>query len=316
MKKQKRIFEVVMSMLPSTGNQLIYKDLLYLNDNFQSDYGAPNAPKGYQDVPVKLMFTMVVFCIKGRLQVRLNLKEYAVGANDLLVITPGTILDKMEAAEGTQTGVIAAAYSDFHKMPNNSLDLQLRQEILTQPNVVHLSDRHMDRFVECYHMLRDTISDTTMTYHEEALNGYMQVMEAYWVNELMANRREAPTKRITRNEEIFYRFLSDVQRHYFEQRTVAFYADKACLSPKYLGQVVTKVSGRHPLDWIRDYIILDAKAMILSNEYSILQISEALGFPNSSFFGKYFKEAVGCSPGQFRNKKFSLKDNGKNTSES
>ena len=84
-------------------------------------------------------------------------------------------------------------------------------------------------------------------------------------------------------------------------REVSFYASKLCITPKYLGVVVAQVSGRRPLEWIRDYVILDAKAMLLSREYSIQQISQILNFPNPSFFSKYFREAVGCSPSKFLN---------------
>ena len=84
-------------------------------------------------------------------------------------------------------------------------------------------------------------------------------------------------------------------------REVSYYADKLCITPKYLGVVVSQVSKRRPLDWIRDYVILDAKAMLLTREYSIQQISQMLNFPNPSFFSKYFREAVGYSPSKFLN---------------
>ena len=80
---------------------------------------------------------------------------------------------------------------------------------------------------------------------------------------------------------------------------MAFYAEKMCITPKYLSVVVSKASHRKPSDWIRDYVILDAKAMILSGEYTIQQVSDLLHFANPSFFGRYFKDAVGCAPGKF-----------------
>lgn len=75
-----------------------------------------------------------------------------------------------------------------------------------------------------------------------------------------------------------------------------FYADRLCLTPKYLSQVVHAVSGRHAGDWIRDYVILEAKALLKSGQYTIQQVSDMLNFANQSFFGVYFKKAVGCSP--------------------
>ena len=100
----------------------------------------------------------------------------------------------------------------------------------------------------------------------------------------------------SRKKLIFDRFLEELRQHYATQRSVQFYADRLCLTPKYLSQVVHAVSGRHAGDWIRDYVILEAKALLKSGQYTIQQVSDMLNFANQSFFGVYFKKAVGCSP--------------------
>jgi AraC-like DNA-binding protein len=63
------------------------------------------------------------------------------------------------------------------------------------------------------------------------------------------------------------------------------------------------VSGRHPTDWIRDYVLLNAKALLRNEDLSVQQVSDMLAFPNPSFFGKFFKEHVGCTPGEYQNQK-------------
>ncbi len=73
-----------------------------------------------------------------------------------------------------------------------------------------------------------------------------------------------------------------------------------CLTPKYLSQVVYAVSGRYAGEWIRDYVILEAKALLKSGQYTIQQVSDMLNFANQPFFGVYFKKAVGCSPTAYR----------------
>ena len=77
---------------------------------------------------------------------------------------------------------------------------------------------------------------------------------------------------------------------------------KLCVTSKYLSQVVHKVSGRFAGDWITDFVILEAKALLKSRKYTVQQIADKLNFANQSFFGKYFKEKVGCSPTEYQNK--------------
>ena len=64
--------------------------------------------------------------------------------------------------------------------------------------------------------------------------------------------------------------------------------------------MIYKESGKHAKDWIRDFVIKDAKTMLKSGNYTVQEVSETLHFANQSFFGKYFKEAVGCSPKMFK----------------
>jgi len=51
-----------------------------------------------------------------------------------------------------------------------------------------------------------------------------------------------------------------------------------------------------PVEWIRDYVMLDAKALLKSGKYTVQQVSDMLNFPNQSFFGTYFKKESGISP--------------------
>lgn len=65
---------------------------------------------------------------------------------------------------------------------------------------------------------------------------------------------------------------------------------------KYLSQVIKSVTGRLAGEWISEYVILEAKALLKSNKYTVQQVCDMLNFANQSFFGKYFKRKTGMSP--------------------
>ena len=116
----------------------------------------------------------------------------------------------------------------------------------------------------------------------------------------MANHHRQQLKHVeNRQQLLFEKFLEQVQTHYTEHRSVGFYAEQLCLTPKYLSQVILKASGRYANDWIRDYVILEAKALLKSGRYTVQQVGDLLNFPNASFFGRYFKAVVGCSPRRY-----------------
>lgn len=94
--------------------------------------------------------------------------------------------------------------------------------------------------------------------------------------------------------------MDAIQKHYKTERSVNFYANKLFLTAKYLSKVVQENSGKTATNWIDDYVILEAKALLNSSKLTIQQISDELNFPSQSFFGKYFKRKVGMSPKEYR----------------
>jgi YesN/AraC family two-component response regulator len=96
--------------------------------------------------------------------------------------------------------------------------------------------------------------------------------------------------------------MEAVKKYYPHERGIGFYAGLLCITPKYLSQVVHKISGRYAGEYIHDFVILEAKVLIRSRVYSIQQISEMLHFKSQSFFGRYFKNATGYTPLQYQDK--------------
>lgn len=97
-------------------------------------------------------------------------------------------------------------------------------------------------------------------------------------------------------------FLKQVQLFHKKERRIDFYADKLQLSSKYLSQVIKNYSGKSAADWIDEYVVLEAKALLKSTNMTIQQISDELNFPSQSFFGKFFKRISGVSPKTYRDR--------------
>lgn len=81
-----------------------------------------------------------------------------------------------------------------------------------------------------------------------------------------------------------------------------FYADKLCLSAKYLTSLVKSVSGNTVQQLVFKAIVKKAIFLVTSTDKSIKEISDYLNFPNASAFGTFFKKQVGMSPINYREK--------------
>ena len=94
--------------------------------------------------------------------------------------------------------------------------------------------------------------------------------------------------------------MRPLARHYMQQRSVGFYAGQLNLTPKYLTTLIRKTSGRTAVEWIDDYVVLEAKNLLKYSTMSIQEIAYYLNFSNQSFFGKYFKSHTGMTPSAYR----------------
>ena len=82
--------------------------------------------------------------------------------------------------------------------------------------------------------------------------------------------------------------------------TVAYFADKCCLSTGYFGTLVKTETGRTAKDLINDRILAKAKEILQSESLSVSQVSLRLGFEYPQHFVRFFKALTGKTPTQWR----------------
>ena len=83
--------------------------------------------------------------------------------------------------------------------------------------------------------------------------------------------------------------------------TVAYFADKCCLSSGYFGNLVRVETGRTAKDIIADHVLAYAKQLLNDEALTITMISNRLGFEYPQHFVRFFKSHTGKTPSVFRN---------------
>ena len=103
-----------------------------------------------------------------------------------------------------------------------------------------------------------------------------------------------------RSIDIYNRFVSLVAEHYRTAHDVAFYADRLCITTRYLSGVTDKVVGKSPKQIIADYIMSEAKTFLDTTCLTIQEIADRLGFSSQVLFCKFFKSQEKTSPSNYR----------------
>ncbi len=98
------------------------------------------------------------------------------------------------------------------------------------------------------------------------------------------------------NIQLIKSILTFIHENFNEKITLEDIARSANLSKSECCRLFKKVMRRSPVSYLIDYRIQKSIPLLLSKEYSITQISQMVGFSNSSYFSEIFKQVMADTP--------------------
>ncbi len=294
------IFLLDISHLTEMDMVSFIKGEIVLSDNMEIPFSEPLEQLPQNDFPVQAGMSMVLFCLQGELHVRISLKEYTLRPDMFCVIITGMIFEVLSISNDFR-GFMIATRTNFMPVTEKTTQVMSFYKCLQSRHCFVLEEKEVMAFVGVYHSIKATLQELDHPYRIPMLQSYVQILY-YRMLPIVLKEEESRSKYShTRQEEIFQRFIGEVEKHYRKERSVKFYADLLCISPKYLSTVIYKISQQLAGEWIDAYVILEAKSLLKSGRLTIQQISEQLNFSNQSFFGKFFKRCAGMSPKEYIN---------------
>jgi AraC-like DNA-binding protein len=104
----------------------------------------------------------------------------------------------------------------------------------------------------------------------------------------------------SRKEEIALKFLQLVDKEIEQMKSVSEFAAALHITPKYLAETVTHVTGLSPKEHISNKIISITKTLLKHTNVNIGSLAEQYNFKEQSHFAHFFKERTGMSPLAYR----------------
>ena len=251
--------------------------------------------------PRRMGCKLFALCTQGKAQYSVDTVEYTVYANDMMIISEGQITDDVMLSRDFNGMGIIVSDDFFNEIVKDVHELSTLFLFTRANPVCHLTQQECDNIVDYFRMLKQKTDDLKHHFRRETVRSLLTTM-IYDLSNIIFRMQNTVDRRQTRGEAIFTQFLQLVELNFRHERRVSWYAKQLCISPKYLSEIIKQVSRRTPNDWIDNFVTLEIRVLLRNSTKSIKEIAQELNFPNQSFFGKFFKEHVGVSPSQYRNK--------------
>lgn len=253
----------------------------------------------FSDKPAVNKMSITAIIDSGTIDLAINLNRYTISAPALITLIPGHITQSFSISDNFK-GLIISGSNQFISYLEINLQkaLPIFLELKNKPFIT-LTLQELALLKEYYFLLKKGLNLENNTNRQVVAKNLMHAL-FYQIEDIFRKNRKVETENKTRQEATFESFLKYVQLYYRHERELAFYADKLCLTPKYLSLVIKTTTDKSANEWIDSYVILEAQALLKSSNMTILQISDELNFPSQSFFGKYFKRHVGMSPKEYK----------------
>ena len=253
-------------------------------------------PPQYTSDGLAIDCALVLHVLKGTARILCNFDVIEEQPGSVVLFNPGDIIKVERRSADFEVEILA--FSSFiqlaalNQLENVSTGSLRRNMILDTPETASAASGMVS-------VLRPAID--TCDVRELYFISVMQLRAFYMLYQVMLRRTgiEVDTFK-SRGDELFFRFRQLLGEHYRESRSVAFYADKLCITTRYLTTVVQDHYGRSPKEAIDTYTVMQIRLDLLQADATLTELAYKYNFSSSSFFSDYFRRNAGCSPQEYR----------------
>lgn len=253
------------------------------------------------DETVRLEMVIIIYITKGRMQGEMNGKTHTASAGDIVVCLPNSFLSNYMMTPDFDSKIVGLSYSTVKSNVQVNKDMFALMSYVAKNPVISLDEERQLLVSKYYGIIFHKIKHPHGYFHKEIMHSIFQCF-FFEIFATIAPHVEYVDDGASMKQAnlLFSRFLEMLSQNGGKVRSVKRYAERLCITPKYLSFISKNVSGKTALEWIHQYTMDTIIRYLKHSNLSIKEIADMLEFPNLSFFGKFTKNHLGVSPTEFR----------------
>ena len=235
--------------------------------------------------------------LRGEADVNFNLQDRHLTAGTFVYLGPGSIITPQRLSDNLE--IYGLVLFNAFPMPfapgqhPTTFNGQVRDfQIQASDGDIQTARRIINTLWQVVHQA---------SYHRPTASALVAALMQHY-DGCYQRQNERTVLSQSHGQTIFDRFITLVNQHCHEEHRIGYYAQRMCLTERYLGTLIRQTSGTTAKDWIDRALITRIKIELRHTDKSVAQIAEDLHFPNPAFFSKYFRRLTGMTPLQFKTK--------------
>lgn len=253
-----------------------------------------------QGKTMKVDVDTIIFCRKGTANIEIDLIPYEIVANTQLIIIAGSIVHNISNSDDFKI-----SYITFKHEVYDEATAQLEPSFtffLKEYPCVQLGEKKINKMNYLVEAMEDFYNEKNNCFRVKIFKNNIQSFLLDVYDKTRTLFKIEKSEEVGRREELFIKFIHLIHKYCPQQREVGFYAEKLCITSRYLSSITQNVADKSAKYIIDKHAIQRIKIMLKYSNMSIQDISYELNFPNQSFFSRYFKKHTGMSPLEYRAK--------------
>jgi AraC family transcriptional activator of pobA len=228
---------------------------------------------------------------------RIDFREFPIEAGSLHFISPGQV-HQVRRGAGCH-GYVITFTEELYALHEEQKSLLQQVELYhnySAPAIVSFSPVFFDR-------IRKLTLQMEQEYHsqglmkEELMRSYLNIMLIH-SNRMFRTAQDGAA--VSGRHTIVQRFRQLLDTHFADKQQVQDYARLLGVTSNYLNDTIKSATGITASQHIHNRLLLEAKRLLFNTGFSIKEIAFSLGFQDPTYFGRFFRNLAGTTPGDFR----------------